>query len=246
MTRVIDHTEIRRRMRVQSVSITAAVAPFGFAFGVTCAQIGIRWFEAAAFSTLVFSGGAQFAAVGVLKDHGSAATAVTAGLLLSVRLLAYGVVLAPSLAVPFWKRALLSQYVIDETMAVATSHRGLTPEDRRLQRYGFAWCGTALFLGWNVATLAGVLIAGSAGEWIERLGVDATIPASFLALIWPRLSDPVQRRVAAGGAILATALIPVAPPGVPIIAAALAVGLAGIGRGSGPGSRLRAARRWSR
>lgn len=50
-------------------------------------------------------------------------------------------------------------------------------------------------------------------------GIDATIPAAFLALLWPRLLDSTQRAVALLGAITALLLSPIVPPGVPLKAA---------------------------
>ena len=54
-------------------------------------------------------------------------------------------------------------------------------------------------------------------------GNDAAGPAAFLALLWPRLHHRDQRAVAIVGAAIAVALVPLAPPGVPILAAMLAV-----------------------
>jgi predicted branched-subunit amino acid permease len=68
-----------------------------------------------------------------------------------------------------------------------------------------------------------------------RFGLDAVIPAAFLALLAPRLrSGAVERRVAVGGAVIAVALIPITPPGVPVLAACAAVALAGSVRPSPP------------
>jgi 4-azaleucine resistance transporter AzlC len=221
-----EQSAIKRRMRTQAISISLAVSPFGVAFGVACSQADLSVLEAGAFSVLVFTGGSQFAAVGVLRDNGSAIAAVIAGLLLAIRSLAYGLVMAPSLQGPRWKQAIWSQLMIDEAMAVAVTHEGSDEQARRLQRYGYLWCGGSVFVLWNLATLLGTIVGSSSSSWITTFGVDATIPASFLALVWPRLHDPVQRWVALGGALIAAALIPVAPPGLPIIAGGIAVGVA--------------------
>ena len=82
------------------------------------------------------------------------------------------------------------------------------------------------FVTWNLGTLVGVMSLSSAGDLIERWGLDATIPGVFLALLWPRLGDPVARGLAVAGASVALALAPVTPAGVPIIAAAGTVVLA--------------------
>jgi predicted branched-subunit amino acid permease len=75
--------------------------------------------------------------------------------------------------------------------------------------------------------LAGAAGAGAIGD-PSTFGLDAVIPAAFLALLAPRLRDGrIERRVAVGGAVIAAALIPITPPGVPVLAATAALLLAG-------------------
>ncbi len=205
----------------QALSISLAIVPFGVAFGVASDQAGLRLIEAVGFSALVFTGSAQFAAVSVLADGGTVAAAVVSGLLLNLRSLAFGIVMAPALRGPIWWRALASQLMIDESMAVASAQK-----ERRWQRYGFLAGGLGVFVFWNASTLLGASVLGGADDLIETAGIDATIPAAFLALLWPRLVDRTQRLVALVGAGIALATAPFLPPGLPIIAAAGAVLLA--------------------
>jgi predicted branched-subunit amino acid permease len=208
----------RSEIRRQAVSIALAVAPFGVAFGVVSVEAGLRVWEAAAFSVFVFTGSAQFAAVGVIGDGGTAAAAIAAGVGLNLRSLAFGVAMAPALPGPWWKRALWSHLMIDEAMAVGSAQR-----DLRWRRYGYLAAGIGVFITWNVSTLVGAGVLSSAGDAVSTLGIDATIPAAFLALLWPRLASPDQRRVAVVGAVIALLLTPVTPPGIPIIASGMAV-----------------------
>jgi branched chain amino acid efflux pump len=192
--------------------------PFGVAFGVAASEAGLAVWQASGFSVFVFAGSAQFAAVEVIGDGGSVAAAIGAALLLNVRSLAFGVVMASSLPGSRWERALWSQLMIDESTAI-----GSAQDEVRWRRYGFLWSGISLFVSWNLSTLVGAAGLSSAGDVVTDWGLDATIPAAFLALLWPRLSDPAQRRSAATGALVALALVPIAPPGVPIVVAALGV-----------------------
>lgn len=195
--------------------------PFGAAFGVIAGDIGLTVWETIGFSTIVFTGSAQFAAVAILGDGGTTAAAVAAGLLLNLRSLAFGVVMASDLAGPRWWRALVSQLVIDESTAV-----GSVEQTSRLRRFGFLAGGIGVYVLWNLSTLFGALGLRSAGDVVDRWGLDATIPAAFLALLWPRLESPTQRRVAAGGALTALALTPFVPPGIPVVTAIAAVAIA--------------------
>jgi predicted branched-subunit amino acid permease len=194
-----------------------AVAPFGVAFGIAATDAGLSAWETSAFSAFVFGGSAQFAAVDVIGDGGAAISAIVAGLLLNLRCLAYGVVMAPALGGgPRWKRALWSQVMVDQPAAL-----GAAQPDRDLARYAYLVCGAYLFVFWNLATVIGAIALPSAGDVVTDWGLDGGIPAIFLALLWPRLRQPDQRRTAAAGAAIALALVPFTPAGLPVVGAAV-------------------------
>jgi 4-azaleucine resistance transporter AzlC len=211
----------RRRLLGRALSLALAVAPFGVAFGVLCTQAGLSPLVALGFSTLVFTGSAQFAAVGVLGAGGAAAAAVLAGLLLNLRCIAFGLVMAPAFPRPRWRRALASQLMIDEAMAVGSS--AAAPD---LRWFGYLAGGLGVFVSWTASTLVGVALVPSAGTFVTDLGIDATIPAAFLALLWPRLTDAAERRIALLGGVIALVLVPLVPPGLEIVLATAAVPLA--------------------
>lgn len=208
----------RRRITLRALSIALAASPFGLTFGAIAATSGLTLPETIGFSTFVFAGSAQFAAVAILGEGGAIAAAVSAGLLLNLRSVAFGILLAPDLRGPLWWRALVSQLVIDESTAVAT-----VEEDSGARRFGFLAGGMAVFALWNVSTVLGAVLISGAGDVILDWGLDATIPAAFLGLLWPRLAEASQRRVAIIGAIIAVALTPLTPPGVAVVAAIFAV-----------------------
>lgn len=208
----------RTRIVRQALSIALAVTPFGLAFGLAARNAGLGLIEAMGFSSLVFTGSAQFAAVSVLADGGTALTAVLAGALLNLRSLAFGVALAPYLGGPLRFRVAASQLMIDEAAAV-----GMAQQSPSGRRFGYLAGGIAVFALWNASTAVGVLFLGAMGDVVTDAGIDATIPAAFLALLWPRLSNGRQRLMAVGGAIIALAGVPALPPGLPIVAAGAAV-----------------------
>ena len=210
--------QVRKAMFRQALSIGVSLIPFGLAFGVSCTKAGLSWVQALGFSSLVFTGGSQFAAVGVLGDEGGAAAAIGAGLLLSVRSLVYGLVMAPALKGKLAYRALASQLMIDESIAVSTAQT--TPS---AQRRGYFAGGLSVFFFWNITTVIGAVALKSNGDLVTKFGLDATVPAAFAALLWPRLKDPQNRRVAFAGALIALILIPIAPAGIPIVASGFAV-----------------------
>src|SRR5580692_10838119 len=197
-------------------------------FGATCVGSGLAWWVPVALSVLVFAGGAQIAAVGVVLAGGSPVAAVLAGAVLNTRLLPYGFAVADVVgpdgpastegglvaAGRRWLVRMLGTHVItDESVAFAL--RQSSPERRRS---AFWACGVALFALWNVSVLLGVAL-GSSVRNTNAFGLDATFPAVMLALALPTLTSRPTRLAAGTGAVIAVALTPVLPAGLPLLAA---------------------------
>jgi predicted branched-subunit amino acid permease len=210
-----------------AVGLGVAVGLYGAAFGAAADAAGLNVWQAATMSLLMFTGASQFALVGVLGAGGSGAAAVGSALLLGTRNTVYGVRLLPLLRPHgLFRRLTTAHWVIDETTALSIAAR-----DRALARVAFFVAGASIFTVWNLTTVAGALGAAALGD-TARAALDAVVPAAFLALLWPRLrrgfpEAAVQRRVALGGALIALALTPFVPAGVQVLAAAVAVLLAG-------------------
>ncbi|TKJ34230.1 AzlC family ABC transporter permease [Blastococcus sp. CCUG 61487] len=218
---------VRSTVLRDAIGLGVAVGLYGIAFGAAADAAGLDAWQAMTLSALMFTGASQFAMVGVLGAGGSAPAAVGSALLLGTRNTVYGVRLAPLLAPrSALRRAGAAHWVIDETTAMAVS-----APDRELGRLAFWATGATIYLGWNAMTLVGVLGASGLGG-TAAAALDSVVPAAFLALLWPRLrrgfpEHAVQRRVAVGGAVVALALTPFVPAGVQVIAAVVAVALAG-------------------
>jgi branched chain amino acid efflux pump len=120
------------------------------------------------------------------------------------------------------RAAAAAQFVIDETTAMA-----MAQDEQPAQRFAFWTTGLLLAVLWNVGTLAGALGGSAIGD-PATFGLDAVVPAAFLALVWPRLDDGISRLVAVGGALVATAMVPVLPAGIPVLAAAPVAVVAGL------------------
>ncbi len=109
------------------------------------------------------------------------------------------------------------QLTIDESTGVSISQEGRGDD---AARYGFWATGIGVYFFWNLFTLLGALGAGAIGD-PAAWGLDAVVPAAFLGLLWPRLTDNKTRILAISAALLALLLVPIVPAGVPIIATAL-------------------------
>jgi predicted branched-subunit amino acid permease len=203
----------RRRIIRDALSIGLAVGTYGIAFGAASVAAGLTVLQSALLSMLAFTGGTQFAVVGVLAGGGTGVSAVSSGLLLGARNTLYAVRLRPLLGGLGPGRWLAAHGTIDETTAMAVAQP--TPA---LSRAAFWWTACSVWLGWNTATLLGAFGANALGD-PARFGLDAVIPAAFLALLAPRLrAGPVERRVALLAGLVALVLIPLTPPGVPVLA----------------------------
>jgi 4-azaleucine resistance transporter AzlC len=204
-----------------AVGIGLYAGAFGMTFGAVSVGSGLSLAQTMLLSAVMFTGASQFAFVGVIAAGGSPFAAIPAALLLGLRNAFYGVPVTEILHPRGLARLWTAHFVIDETTAMAVAQA--TP---RARRYAFWATGSILFTLWVIGSLAGGLIGS--GINTPHFGLDAAAPAVFLALLWPQLIRPRAPAVALLGALVALALIPIAPAGVPVIAAASVAIVAGI------------------
>jgi len=199
---------------------TAAV---GVSFGLLAAPALGSW-PTVAMSALVWSGTAQFAAVGALLGGAGPAVASGTGLLANARYLPMGFAVAPSMTGGPVRRAGLGALLADASFAIGSRGGG------RFDVAAMAWATPVQYLAWLIGTVVGAVGAGSVGD-PQRWGLDVLFPVFYLSLLLPELGlrrprrerGPLRRRAllpAAVAAATTVALTPVTPPGVPVLAAA--------------------------
>jgi predicted branched-subunit amino acid permease len=206
------------------ILVGIATGAYGISFGAISVASGLDVWQSCALSLLVFTGASQFALVSVIGSGGNPAFAALSGLLLGTRNTLYGLKVSPMLGWRGVRRAAAAHLLLDESSAMT-----LTRTSREHARAGFLSTGLSVFVLWNLATLGGALAGDSLGD-PRAYGLDAAVGAAFLGLLWPRLDSTRNRLAAALGAAVALAVMPVAPAGVPVLAAsvvALGVGLMG-------------------
>lgn len=207
----------KRALRT-SISVGLAVSAYGVSFGALSVAAGLDIWQTCFLSLILFSGGSQFAVVGIIASGGAAAgmAAVFSSTFLGLRNGIYSMRMAPIVGpVSWWKKIFAAQITIDESTAV-----GIAQDDPKSQRVGFWATGIAVYIGWNIATLCGALLGNLIGD-VNQYGLDAVAAAAFVGLLWPRLRQLQAAVVAVVAAVIATVLIPLAPPGVPVLSAAL-------------------------
>lgn len=212
----------RREVLRNALGIAVTTGAYALSFGAVSVAAGLDVLQTCALSLLMFSGGSQFALVGVLGSGGGPVSAISVATLLGARNGFYGIRLAPLLGARGGMRLLASQFVIDETTAMAVGQTKLP-----LQRYAFWTTGIALFTLWNAGTFVGA-VASNAFADPETLGMDAAAPAAFLALLWPQLKDGSTRAVAVAGGAACLLAVPFLPAGVPVLLAVAVAVVAGV------------------
>jgi 4-azaleucine resistance transporter AzlC len=207
-----------------------ALATFvlGISFGVLARSLGWGTLAPIVFSVIAFSGSAQFAVASVLGSGGGALPAIAAAVLLNARFGPMGVAVAPYLKGGPLRRAMEGQAVVDASWALASRGEG------RFDREFMIGATLPQVTAWIGGTIVGVLGGDFIGD-PERLGLDVIFPAFFLILLAEELRSASRSAraviVALIAAVLALALVPFAPPGVPVIAACAAA-LLGLRRSS--------------
>jgi 4-azaleucine resistance transporter AzlC len=191
-------------------------------FGVLAREVGFSPIGAIVMSAIVFAGSAQFAAVSILAAGGGAGAAVAAAALMNSRFLPMGAALAPALPGRWLKRAAQGQAVVDSSWAMAGLGHG------RFDRWLLFGATAPQYVTWICGTAAGALGGDILGN-TDALGLDAVYPAFFLALLIAEMRDRRSSAVALTGGLIALALVPFAPAGVPVLAASMAA-LAGLRR----------------
>jgi predicted branched-subunit amino acid permease len=197
-------------------------SPFGLAcvligasFGAVAETAGLSPAATIVMSAIVCSIGAQFSTVAILASGGTVGAAIGATALMNSRFLPMGVAIGPSLRGRRLWRAVQGQALLDTSWALAA--RGDGTYDRRLM-FGATAVQYVTFVGGTALGAFGGDVLGDPAA----LGLDAVYPAFFVFLILKEARDGRSRGVAALGALIALALIPIAPAGVPVLVASAA------------------------
>lgn len=205
-----------RQVMAACVTLGVAVGVFAISFGVAAVVAGASVPQACAMSLLVFTGASQFSAVSVLASGGTAASAFGGAALLSARNGVYGLAMSRHLEGSLGKKLLAAQLVIDESTAMAVAQ-----DDAAHRRAAFWVTGISVYVFWNAGTLIGALLGTALDP--RTFGLDAAVPAAFVAILFPVVRERVPRRAAIAGAVVCLALIPFTPVGVPILCATVGV-----------------------
>ncbi|GAA5225862.1 AzlC family ABC transporter permease [Paeniglutamicibacter antarcticus] len=208
------------------LSIAVATGLYAISYGALGVAAGLSIWQVMALSLLMFTGGSQFAFIGVIAGGGGPGAAFGAATLLGVRNAVYGMQIKTMLRPRGVKKLLAAQVTIDESAATASGQ-----SDPDEQKRGFWVAGIGVYVLWNIFTVVGALLGDALGD-PKAWGLDGAAVAAFLGLLWPRLKSAEPVAIASVCALATILAIPLVPPGVPILIAALVAGVWGyFGRG---------------
>jgi 4-azaleucine resistance transporter AzlC len=197
-----------------ALAIAATVSFFGASFGLVARSAGMGVVAPVVMSATTFAGSAQFAVSSILGAAGGTTAAIAAAVLLNARYAPISISVAGLFRGRRLRRLLESQLIVDESWALAA--RG-----GRFDRRILLGAGLLLYVSWVIGTAVGALAGDALGD-PKDFGLDGAFPALFLALLVPQLRTSGAAVAALAGAVIAFALIPVTPPGTPIVAASAA------------------------
>jgi 4-azaleucine resistance transporter AzlC len=187
---------------------------FGLSFGVLAEAAGMNAAAAVVMSAMTFAGSAQFAAASVLEDGGTVLAAVVSAVLLNLRYVGQSIAAASIFPGSRARRFFESQLIVDESWA-------LSGRSGRFEWPILVGAGLLLYVLWVSSTAVGSILGSTLGD-PNDLGLDAAFAALFLALAMPYLRERKAVEAALVAAAITLLLIPVAPSGVPLVAASAA------------------------
>ncbi len=190
----------------------------GVSYGAIAVTSGFAWWFPVLMGALVLAASSEFLFVGIIAAGGSPFAALLAGLLVNARHLPFG--LAVSDVLGQGRRGLLATHLMnDETVVFALAQDG--PARKRA---AYMTCGVGILVCWPVGAAVGALLGGVVRD-TGAFGLDAMFPAVILALILPAMKERPLRRTALAGAVLALAVTPFLPAGLPVLLALAALPL---------------------
>lgn len=196
----------RRRLVVDSLGIWVIAIVVGGIFGFTARQGELSLVEAIAFSSILFAGASQFAAVGLLVVSTPWPSIVLLVWLLNARHLLYSASVAPyTTKLSLKLRAGLAYLLTDEAFALTTAHIARLG---RIDVRGAWYAGLTIFIPWNLSTAAGWL-AGAALPDPATFGLDVVFPAAMAGLAIGLVKDRAAliALVTGCGSAIAAALV---------------------------------------
>ncbi len=195
-------------------ALAVGIVPYALAFGVAAGAAGIDPLNATLMSLIVYAGASQFSALAVIASGGSALLAVLTVWLVNLRFIPLGLAMPRAMTPTLPTRLMAAHLLVDPSIVLAHAS---SPE----RRNRLFWAASlAMYVLWAIGTVVGVLAGGVIPD-PAVLGLDAALPAIFVAILVPFWKDRPSRHAAYGGAGLAAGVLLVGPVALAIPAGVL-------------------------
>ena len=166
------------------IPLTVAVLPWGILTGSLAIESGFDPVQSQALSGVVFAGAVQLAIMGMIQAGVGLGSILISALLITSRHFLYSMVMRKNISpLSFRWRLALGFLLTDELFAIANPG-----QLKRFDRWYALGGGLCFYLGWNLATLGGI-IAGESIDNLDTLGLDFAIAATFIALVIPTIKN---------------------------------------------------------
>jgi predicted branched-subunit amino acid permease len=214
----------RRSFRAGATAVAPVllgIVPFGLVAGVAAVEAGLGLAEAVGFSTVVFAGASQLAAIELIGAGAPAWVAIMTAAVINLRMAMYSASLGTYMTdQPLGRRTLAAYLLTDQAYALSVGRYQQEGGPREpVDRWWF-YLGTAVVLWtvWQITTVLGVVVGGAVPEQVP-LGF--AVPLTFLCLLVPSVTDrpTLAAALVGGGVAVAAAPLP-ANLGMPLGAAA--------------------------
>lgn len=206
------------------VPVLLGVIPFALIAGVSAVAVDLTAVEGIGMSLIVFAGAAQLVALQLIGSGTPAFVILVSTFFINLRFVMYSASIGSYFKdLPSgWKW--LNGYLLTDQAYAMSIIRFRQQPDRPHKRWFYFGAGMTLWVVWQAGTIVGVLVGAQLpASW----SLDFAVPLTFMALVFPALSDrPAAAAAVSAGltAVLADSL----PYNIGLILAALlgiAVGL---------------------
>ncbi len=198
----------------------AGAIPSGVAYGVAARAVGIGALDAQLMSLTVFTAAGQITAVSLIgSDSTLVATFITV-MAVNAQIPLLGMAAARQLRPTLFQKMQLSLLLTDGAFGIAAAREPL-------RHYVLIGAGLSMYLGWNIGTALG-LTAGNAIGDPARSGLDFVVPLSFLAVLVPLIRDRSTIATTLTAALVAVAIVQIAPIGVAVLSAGITGSVVGM------------------
>lgn len=209
--------DLRRHAVRAALPLSFAAFPFGLVYGVAVADSTVGTAVGASASWVILAGAAQLSLLSLIDDGSPWPVAVGTALVINARFALYSTALAPAFGAFERRWRLGLPYLLTDQAASLAMLRFDEDHDPTRRRQWFTVAALTFATGWWLGTLIGV---GAGASLPDGLELEFAVPAMFIAVLVPMVTDRPALVVALTSAAATVAAAPL-PNGLNVLVGAL-------------------------